>query len=141
MPYLNVLQNVALGAAAGQEAEAQHQAQSLLERFGLGHRQNHVPAQLSTGECQRVAIARAILKRPPLLLADEPTGNLDAANAEGVLDMLWAFHAEGGTVVLATHQDGQRLASLPTVSLCEGKVQPSELLSPSVPSIESTDGG
>lgn len=130
VPYLNVVQNVALGAARGRESDAQRQARSLLDRFGLGHRQNHVPAQLSVGECQRVAVARAILKRPPLLLADEPTGNLDSTNAEGVLDMLFAFHADGGTVVLASHQDGERLAALRTVSLREGRLQSSESLRP-----------
>jgi putative ABC transport system ATP-binding protein len=123
LPYLNVVQNLALGATVGRESDAQRQAHSLLERFGLGHRRNHVPAQLSIGECQRVAIARAILKRPPLLLADEPTGNLDSANAGAVFDMLAAFHADGGTVVLATHQDQQRLSAPRTLSLCEGKLR------------------
>jgi putative ABC transport system ATP-binding protein len=76
----------------------------LIERFGLAHRRNHVPAQLSTGERQRTALARALLNQPPLILADEPTGNLDAENGAQVLEFLRRFAADGGTVLLATHE-------------------------------------
>ena len=72
-------------------------------KFGLDERRWHRPAQLSAGERQRVATARALLNEPQLLIADEPTGNLDAANAAAMLDLLDEFHRDGGTIVLATH--------------------------------------
>ena len=78
-------------------------AMELLERFGLADRRYHVPARLSVGERQRTALARALLNRPPLLLADEPTGNLDDANAEIVWQCLADFAKEGGAVLLVTH--------------------------------------
>jgi len=75
----------------------------LLERFGLGHRRRHLPAQLSAGEQQRVAIARAIIARPAIILADEPTGNLDSANAEAVLDIFRDLNRQGHTILMVTH--------------------------------------
>jgi putative ABC transport system ATP-binding protein len=75
----------------------------LIERLGLATRRHHRPQQLSTGERQRVALARAMLNQPPLLLADEPTGNLDRANADIVLGELTAFKEQGGSVMLVTH--------------------------------------
>jgi ABC-type lipoprotein export system ATPase subunit len=74
-----------------------------LERFGLTARRRHVPAELSTGERQRTALARALLHQPPLLLADEPTGNLDADNGAAVLDCLSDHARAGGAVLLVTH--------------------------------------
>jgi len=105
LPYLTVLENVAAAALPGQEAAARIRAQELLERFQLGHRLKHRPGQLSTGECQRVAIARAMVNRPQLILADEPTGNLDAENSASVLELLSAFQHDGGTILLVTHQE------------------------------------
>ncbi len=105
LPYLDVLGNVLLAALPGQEAEAHRRAEQLLADFRLTHRRHHHPPDLSTGECQRVAIARALLNRPKVLLADEPTGNLDPVNAVGVLELLADFHRQGGTVVLVTHQE------------------------------------
>jgi len=107
VPYLTVLENVmtpslALGKA---DNDAEKRARELLEGFGLDHRVNHVPAELSTGERQRVALARALLNRPKLLLADEPTGNLDPENAEVVLHHIADFAKSGGAVLLVTHHD------------------------------------
>ena len=75
----------------------------LLERFGLGHRRRHRPAHLSAGEQQRAAIARAIIARPSIILADEPTGNLDSANAKVVLDIFEELNDDGYTVLMVTH--------------------------------------
>jgi len=105
LPYLTVLENVAAAALPGQEAAARERAQELLERFQLGDRLKHRPGQLSTGECQRVAIARAMVNRPQLILADEPTGNLDPENSVSVLELLSAFQRDGGTILLVTHQE------------------------------------
>jgi ABC-type lipoprotein export system ATPase subunit len=103
VPYLSVRENV-LTAALGRVAEpAAEGANELLARFGLQERARHLPAELSTGERQRTALARALLNRPRLLLADEPTGNLDPENAEKVWDCLQSFANDGGAVLVVTH--------------------------------------
>ena len=103
IPYLSVLDNVLCPALAATLPEASVQARRLLDRFGLNHRLQHVPAQLSTGERQRAALARALLHSPRLLLADEPTGNLDAENGAAVLAHLESYAKSGGAVLLVTH--------------------------------------
>jgi ABC-type lipoprotein export system ATPase subunit len=105
VPYLNVLENV-MTARLGSgmtSGDARQRAEELLDHFGLGPRAKHRPGQLSTGERQRTALARALLNRPRLLLADEPTGNLDQENAEIVLRHLAEFAHQGGGVLLVTH--------------------------------------
>ena len=104
LPYLDVLQNV-IAASASPSSEVTQRATELLRRFGLQDRLHHRPGQLSAGERQRTAVARALINEPTVLLADEPTGNLDAENADAVLDLLADFHQQGGTVLLATHDD------------------------------------
>jgi ABC-type lipoprotein export system ATPase subunit len=101
--YLNVLDNVLTAALASRADGAKERARELIERFGLASRVGHVPSELSTGERQRVALARALLNKPKLLLADEPTGNLDEENGRMVLDCLAGFAKEGGAVLLVTH--------------------------------------
>jgi len=103
VPYLNVVENVILaGPAAGQKTD-KVKAKELLETLGLSERIYHTPSQLSSGEKQRVALARALFNNPPVLIADEPTGNLDTDNAEIVHSHLFKYHQQGGTVVLVTH--------------------------------------
>ncbi len=104
IPYLSVLENVAAAALALRPAaDTCARARELIARVGLGDREGHVPSALSTGERQRVALARAFLNRPRLILADEPTGNLDTKNAETVLGALGEFARGGGAVLLVTH--------------------------------------
>jgi ABC-type lipoprotein export system ATPase subunit len=105
LPYLSVLENVLVPSLGKRLPEADRRAEELIDRFGLGPRARHLPAELSTGERQRVALARALLNRPRLLLADEPTGNLDPENGRAVLDHLTGFSREGGAVLLVTHDD------------------------------------
>lgn len=106
MPELTALENVALAAriAGVSVAEAQARARELLGQVGLAARTDHLPAKLSGGECQRVALARALVNRPPVLLADEPTGNLDERTAEEVMAlMLGVVGSLGTALVLVTH--------------------------------------
>lgn len=103
VPYLTVLENVLAPVLAHGVPDAQDRARQLLEQFGLRGRLQHVPGELSTGERQRVAMARALLNRPQVLLADEPTGNLDPENAEIALGFLTDFARAGGAVLLVTH--------------------------------------
>lgn len=104
VPYLSVLDNVLLGAlAGGQRADLEPRARQLLEKFQLDHRLRHRPAELSIGEQQRVALVRAMAGGARLILADEPTGNLDAANGRILLNHLTDFAASGGAVLMVTH--------------------------------------
>lgn len=101
---LTALANAALPLDIAGKSDATKQAQSMLERVGLGHRTHHYPQQLSGGEQQRVAIARALVHGPRLILADEPTGNLDEKTGKTVADLLFGLHAQSNsTLVLVTH--------------------------------------
>ena len=119
---LTVLQNVQLqgmlGGRPGGRAATRRRALALLEELGVADKAKALPAVLSGGQRQRVAIARALMNEPPLLLADEPTGNLDSATTTDVLGLLRRFHASGQTVVVVTHDPrvattaGQRLLAM-----------------------------
>jgi ABC-type lipoprotein export system ATPase subunit len=104
LPYLNVLDNVLVAATPESRSDAADRAREMLERFNLSDRLFHRPGQLSVGQRQRVAMARALLNRPRLLLADEPTGNLDPENAAALLDIMSEYHTGGGTVLMVTHE-------------------------------------
>ncbi len=103
IPYLTVIDNIVAPSAASPRPDARKRALNLIRHFNLEHRTNHVPAQLSTGECQRTALARALLNEPRLILADEPTGNLDKENSEIVLGFLAEFARKGGSVLVGSH--------------------------------------
>jgi ABC-type lipoprotein export system ATPase subunit len=124
VPYLDVLDNtlaptLALGANGG----ARVRALELAARFGLTERLHHLPSALSTGERQRVALARALLNKPKLLLADEPTGNLDAENGQIVLRCLAEFARDGGAVLLVTHEPGTGDYASRIVKMNGGKIR------------------
>lgn len=112
LPYLDTLENVLTGLPPGSDPVlGRKNADALLEQLGLAERSNHKPTTLSAGERQRVALARALLKKPPVILADEPTGNLDPANAATVFQHLAQYNQAGGTVVVVTHgTDADRFA-------------------------------
>ncbi|WP_112311592.1 ABC transporter ATP-binding protein [Pseudogemmobacter bohemicus] len=104
IPNMTALENVALPLELGAEKNAFPRAKAELEAVGLGHRIDHYPAQLSGGEQQRVALARAIVARPPILLADEPTGNLDGVNGQAIMDLLFSLRdRDGSTLIMVTH--------------------------------------
>ena len=105
IPYLTVRQNILAASLALPEEKASTRAEEIIHHFGLDDRINHVPAQLSTGERQRTALARAVLNRPKVILADEPTGNLDEDNAKTVFGYLSQYVVDGGCVLLVTHDD------------------------------------
>jgi len=103
IPYLSVLENILAPEAARGRSNNQARGRALAEQFGLDHRLDHTPAELSSGEKQRTALARALLFQPKILLADEITGNLDHVNAQIVLGYLREYVKKGGSVLLVTH--------------------------------------
>jgi putative ABC transport system ATP-binding protein len=122
---LTVLQNVELPLSyrAGMPAEERRRAAlAALERVGMSHRVNHHPAQLSGGQQQRVAVARALAGRPSILLADEPTGNLDSRNGESVMNLLRELHREGSTICMVTHDPRYADYADRRVQLFDGRV-------------------
>jgi len=124
LPRLTVLENVLLPQRYARTAdpEAAGRAVALLERIGLGERTGHLPGQLSGGQLQRAAIARALLNQPALLLADEPTGNLDSKSAADVLALLKELHAGGQTLVLVTHDPAIAAGAQRTIHLRDGRI-------------------
>lgn len=126
LPHLTALENIALPLVlAGEDrGAAEGRAAELLARVGLSDRARHRPAQLSAGEQQRVATMRAIAREPRILLADEPTGNLDAASAASVLDLLAELRARDGiTLIVATHNDDVAARADRTITLRAGRVE------------------
>ncbi|TDT57258.1 ABC transporter ATP-binding protein [Fonticella tunisiensis] len=116
IPYLTALENVMLAQHFHSMVD-EEEAKKALELVGLGHRLEHIPAHLSGGEQQRVSIARALINQPSLILADEPTGNLDRTNGKIILDLFKKLHKNGHTIVIVTHDPeigmmGDRLIKL-----------------------------
>ncbi len=103
-------------------SERKQRVQQALERVGMGHRVRHYPSQLSGGQQQRVAVARALAGSPAILLADEPTGNLDSRNAEAVMDLLRDLHREGATICMVTHDPRFAKHAERTIHLFDGRV-------------------
>jgi len=122
IPYLNVMENVALPAVRKDHGD-QAYAMELLSRFRISGRERHKPSELSVGERQRTAIARALFNRPRIILADEPTGNLDPENAVEVIEYLEEFHRNGGTVILATHSNVAEEYADRMVHLQDGRIE------------------
>jgi putative ABC transport system ATP-binding protein len=121
---LNVAENVevALLYIGMSRAERRSRVAEALRRVGLAHREHHMPKQLSGGQQQRVAVARALVTSPKLLLADEPTGNLDTANGDAVLDLLTAINRSGTTIVMVTHSAEHAKRARRIVHMLDGRV-------------------
>ncbi|MHC4993902.1 MAG: ABC transporter ATP-binding protein [Planctomycetota bacterium] len=132
LPELNVLENTVITAMVGHsvlqwpghKARAHKRAADLLDRLGLGDRLRHRPNELSGGERQRVAIARALINEPDVLLADEPTGNLDAKTGAKILDLLASLRDQGQTIVMVTHDHTVAHHTDQTLALEQGKLTP-----------------
>ena len=108
-------------------AERKQKAQAALERVGMGHRAKHLPSQLSGGQQQRVAVARALVGEPSILLADEPTGNLDSKNGEAVMELLHELHRGGATICMVTHDNRFARYAERTVHLFDGRIVEEEV--------------
>jgi len=125
IPTLNVFENIAfpLSLARVARGDIDQRVQEMLQRIGLPQRAKHFPNELSGGEMQRVAIGRAMIHRPPVLLADEPTGNLDSKNGDMVLDLIASIHErDHPTVVLATHSDRAAARGESIIRIADGRV-------------------
>ena len=121
---LNVSENIELpllymGVSAKERKEA---VKAVIDRVAMGHRAKHFPAQLSGGQQQRVAIARAVISNPKLILADEPTGNLDSKNGKEVMELLKELHQEGTTIVMVTHSQRDASYADRVVNLFDGQI-------------------
>ncbi len=124
IPTLDAMENVVLAARYGRRDRATSlaRAEELLHELGLGERLHHAPAQLSGGQQQRVAIARALVNEPALILADEPTGELDSRTAESILDLFDTLSARGQTIVVVTHSGAVERRARRVIRLADGKV-------------------
>jgi len=137
VPALTARENVELPMAEAGVGKAERRARAteLLDYVGLARRADHRPSQLSGGEQQRVAIARAVANRPRLLLADEPTGELDARTGAEVIALLERLNAEGTTVVVVTHDDGLARAARRIVRMRDGRIEADERVERAAPGV------
>ncbi|MHB9003053.1 MAG: ABC transporter ATP-binding protein [Coriobacteriia bacterium] len=126
LPRMNALQNVELPLHYSGATDGRERARALLERVGMTDRLDHLPQQLSGGQRQRVAIARALVNDPALMLADEPTGNLDTRTGEEIMDLLDELHDQGRTVVLVTHDSEVAARADRIVRLRDGLIEQPE---------------
>lgn len=123
LPYLTVMENVFLPTATGVSRGTREEALEILERLGLKEHIHRRPFELSVGEMQRVAIARALVNKPSIILADEPTGNLDDEASEEVLRSLAEFREEGRTILLVTHEEGVERYATRILRMRKGKLE------------------
>ncbi len=122
IPYLNVLENILLAKKAGNKSVTTEKAKALADELNISDRLNHYPSELSIGEKQRVALARALIIDPQIILADEPTGNLDPENTKEVLNHLEKFQQSGGTVIMVSHgNEADNLADV-LITMERGKI-------------------
>lgn len=125
IPNLTALENVELpliyrGVGRKERIEM---SQKALEKVGLGNRVNHKPSEMSGGQQQRVAIARAIAQAPPIVLADEPTGNLDSGSSKEIMQILKELHEEGRTIILITHDNQIAMQAKRVIKIMDGKIE------------------
>ncbi|MCK9365023.1 MAG: ABC transporter ATP-binding protein [Syntrophales bacterium] len=125
IPYLTVLENVMLPLTIirGSNGWQKEAACQVLEKVGLGAKERRLPNQLSGGEQERVAIARALVNHPPIILADEPTGNLDSATGDEIMALLGDLNAEGQTIIMVTHNPENAASAREVIRLKDGKIQ------------------
>jgi putative ABC transport system ATP-binding protein len=122
IPTLTVFENVAFPLSLAKAPDIRPRVDAMLARIGLAHRAKHYPNELSGGEMQRVAIGRAVIHQPPLIIADEPTGNLDSKSGANVLELIRTIHAaEKPTIVMATHSDAAAAFGDYTIAVADGK--------------------
>ncbi len=135
LPYLSARENVTVPLSPARLSPRQkaERADALLAAVGLSGKEGRLPSQLSGGECQRVAIARALVHDPPILLADEPTGNLDSATGEQILDLFGTLHGRGKTVLMVTHNQAILPRAGRLVRLRDGRVAVDERLAATGP--------
>ena len=124
LPYASALENVELPLLFGgvPAKERRERATAMLERVQLGDRLDHKPTELSGGQMQRVAIARALVNRPAMVLADEPTGNLDSASGKAIVEIFAELHAKGQTIVMITHDQGMAKLASRVVQIRDGQI-------------------
>ncbi|MBR2535093.1 MAG: ATP-binding cassette domain-containing protein [Hyphomicrobium sp.] len=138
VPTMTALENVALPLELAGVADAFVTARALLDDVGLGSRVDHFPAQLSGGEQQRVAIARALSRRPPLILADEPTGNLDGKTGQQIVDILFGLRERlGATLVLVTHDDKLAAMTDRVIRMSDGKIVSDDVKRPAMRAVST----
>jgi putative ABC transport system ATP-binding protein len=125
IPYLTVIENVMLPLSITQRTHREQvkMADEILEKIGLAGKARRLPDQLSGGEQERVAIARALVNSPPILMADEPTGNLDSKTGKEIMDLFKSLNAEGQTIVMVTHNPENTAFSTRTISLKDGRLE------------------
>ena len=135
LPRANALHNVELPLIYGgfDRAERRQSAQHALEQVGLADRMHHKPNEMSGGQRQRVAIARALVTRPSIILADEPTGNLDSKTGDEIMVLFNALHARGNTLILVTHEETVARHAHRIVRIHDGQIAGDELVSPAAP--------
>ena len=124
LPKLDAIGNVKLPLRYSDvsEEEATQRAQALLEKVGLGHRMHHRPFEMSGGQRQRVAIGRALINRPTMILADEPTGNLDSKTSDDIMALLTELHQQGQTIVMVTHEENIADYAQKVITMKDGQI-------------------